>query len=1038
VIIHSIRVRNFLSHADSTVRFTGRPLWLISGENGAGKSAFFDALEYALYGVHRAQKQQPHLLVRNGADVRRASIEVCFELDGAEYQLSHTIDAKNGNQGGRLQRLEDGAWKEVNVGPGRVATWRYLERRLPSWELFRSAIFLRQGDIDRFLKGSATDRVDRFAKLIDLSRYSMLSEAATTRMRAAAASKKRANDQREMLGDVSAEGFATAEAAVTEAEGACEEARATVQAAADALASAKSWADIRTAEQGLMTRRERVRLLLEDADAIREAAARVGRWDQYAPTIDAVRQNRSRAIQARTQAADARKVVEAATQDAEAQRQQLAAKTARRDLLEQTEEPAARASERRLRELTQALGLERQIAEARDALAEAERTVNDFTGADADLTGWQTAERTLPCLDTLVRARDDAAAAQATALTARDTLAARQSEHQQAEGIEAAAQADHETARTAFDTADRAVQAHALDEATLQDRIAQRETVGGDEDDCPMCAQPLDGEAHAHLQAALANDRARLTTVQSDLAGAKADRKAATAQMKAAVDRERKAARAREAAATALALAEQAHTNAQQAITRTAATAAQAERSARDANAASAEQLAIITAPWVEQQRRRVTDGLAAARTRTNQLTRAQQTVAGKQSALTTLRGQRSPGGGTAGDAESAEALRTRAEGAEADTKEAQAALRRLESEIGQVRGEIERLGPAIARLDAEASAASQRADDAESRAVDFQREADQGALTLGPAWADTLASDEGYQRERDAVQERRPLAKREPELQAVSAEQRDIDRTTESLKQQAGRLDPAHERPVADAETTHEQAQAAEHNAVDQRAVARSLLAGLKTARETDAKLAQTVDAESEKEATYRTLADLLKDGGPIQVALAGQEQRRIVEEVNSVLERLGDTLRADLGEARRATSAGIEDIHIVETLDPSNAPRFFEYLSGGEQFRIALALALALHRRVGKEAGTLIVDEGFGALDSRRRYELAARLTDTTDAILNQGLARSIVICSHSEEVQQQFPHRWHVRKEGDAATATRVDVDDVATYTNALEPN
>jgi DNA repair exonuclease SbcCD ATPase subunit len=238
------------------------------------------------------------------------------------------------------------------------------------------------------------------------------------------------------------------------------------------------------------------------------------------------------------------------------------------------------------------------------------------------------------------------------------------------------------------------------------------------------------------------------------------------------------------------------------------------------------------------------------------------------------------------------------------------------------------------------------------------------------------LASDVGYQHECDAVQERRHLAKRAPELQAVAAEQADIDRTAKSLKQQAERLDPTHEQAVADAEAAHEQAQAAERDSIEQRAVARSLLTALKTDRETEAKLAQTLDAEAEKEATYRTLADLLKEGGPIQVALAGQEQRRIVEEVNSVLERLGDTLRTDLGEARRATSAGIEDIHIVDTLDPSNAPRFFEYLSGGEQFRIALALALALHRRVGKQAGTLIVDEGFGALDSRRRHELAARL--------------------------------------------------------------
>jgi hypothetical protein len=325
------------------------------------------------------------------------------------------------------------------------------------------------------------------------------------------------------------------------------------------------------------------------------------------------------------------------------------------------------------------------------------------------------------------------------AQTASNTLAARKSEHQQAEAAEAAAQADYETARAALGATVSAVQALALDEAALQERIAQRETVSSDEDDCPMCARPLDEDAHAHLQAALDDDRARLATVQADLARAKADKNAAETQVNAAVDGDRKATRAREAAATALALAEQSHENAQGTVTRTAAVAAQAER---DANGASADQLATVSAPWVEQERRRVTNGLAAAHTRANQLTRAQQTVAGKQSALTTLRGQRSPGADTAGDAESADVLAARAERAQAEANEAQATRKRLESELGQVRGEIGQHVAAIARLDAEARAATQRAEDAYTRAADFQRDADQGVVTLGPTWADVLASD--------------------------------------------------------------------------------------------------------------------------------------------------------------------------------------------------------------------------------------------------------------------------------------------------------
>ena len=78
MIIHSIRVKDFLSHVDSTVQFSDASLWLISGENGAGKSALFDALEYALYGQHRAQRQNAGLLVRNGSTSGRVDEHQVF------------------------------------------------------------------------------------------------------------------------------------------------------------------------------------------------------------------------------------------------------------------------------------------------------------------------------------------------------------------------------------------------------------------------------------------------------------------------------------------------------------------------------------------------------------------------------------------------------------------------------------------------------------------------------------------------------------------------------------------------------------------------------------------------------------------------------------------------------------------------------------------------------------------------------------------------------------------------------------------------
>jgi len=95
MIIESIKVENFLSHANSTVELTDAPLWLIGGPNGAGKSALFDAVEYALYGQHRAGDQFARLLVKLFLQVKdfkslsRAFLQLLSQTNGCYVARKH-------------------------------------------------------------------------------------------------------------------------------------------------------------------------------------------------------------------------------------------------------------------------------------------------------------------------------------------------------------------------------------------------------------------------------------------------------------------------------------------------------------------------------------------------------------------------------------------------------------------------------------------------------------------------------------------------------------------------------------------------------------------------------------------------------------------------------------------------------------------------------------------------------------------------------------------------------------------------------------
>src|SRR5438309_837800 len=101
MILEWLQVQNFLSHVDSTVTFTDQPLWLICGDNGAGKSALFDAVEYVLYNKVRGDtSQNADLLIKQGAE--RARITLVVRLGDTLYRITQEIQRARGASPGRV------------------------------------------------------------------------------------------------------------------------------------------------------------------------------------------------------------------------------------------------------------------------------------------------------------------------------------------------------------------------------------------------------------------------------------------------------------------------------------------------------------------------------------------------------------------------------------------------------------------------------------------------------------------------------------------------------------------------------------------------------------------------------------------------------------------------------------------------------------------------------------------------------------------------------------------------------------------------
>ncbi|BDI31733.1 hypothetical protein CCAX7_37840 [Capsulimonas corticalis] len=137
------------------------------------------------------------------------------------------------------------------------------------------------------------------------------------------------------------------------------------------------------------------------------------------------------------------------------------------------------------------------------------------------------------------------------------------------------------------------------------------------------------------------------------------------------------------------------------------------------------------------------------------------------------------------------------------------------------------------------------------------------------------------------------------------------------------------------------------------------------------------------------------------------------IQEEANRLLERLTDgdmTIYFEtLREAKSKKDTPIETLDIK--VSDSLGTRPLEMYSGGEGFRAAFALRIALSKLLARRAGaklqTLIIDEGFGTQDGKGRE----RLVDALNAIKED--FEKIIVITHIDELKDAFASRVEIVK-------------------------
>jgi DNA repair protein SbcC/Rad50 len=179
-----------------------------------------------------------------------------------------------------------------------------------------------------------------------------------------------------------------------------------------------------------------------------------------------------------------------------------------------------------------------------------------------------------------------------------------------------------------------------------------------------------------------------------------------------------------------------------------------------------------------------------------------------------------------------------------------------------------------------------------------------------------------------------------------------------------------------------------------------------------------QALKKAAEERGVYEELSAAFSRRG-IQALIIDHVIPEITEEANRLLARMTNNRLRVMMDTQRQTQRGT----VTETLDirisDELGTRNYELFSGGEAFRVNLALRIALSKLLARRAGaplpTLVIDEGFGSQD-------AAALERLVEAInVIQSDFQCLLVITHLNELKDQFPVQIVVSKTVEGATAT-----------------
>jgi DNA repair exonuclease SbcCD ATPase subunit len=1037
-------MKGFLSYKDEQeVTFDGASLWMLSGLNGSGKSAVFDAVTYTLFGHHRGGGQHAVELINK--DSEGLTVEFDFLLDGHVYRAKRTLkrDAKGGARGTQqilrfVAGKSEGSWAAVEgTGQKREFDAWIADNIGLTYDTFTASVLLLQGKAEKLLDSRPEGRREVLAGIVDLERYEKLFKLADDHRRERESSYKDLSRQLEALPPILPAEVNAAEEGIVVAEARRAAARAEVERLQGIEYQAREWVKLQGRLAEATQRCRQANELLGDAAAIEVAVARLNELRDVLPRMRDIHIQRGQAHQAHLEIERLTKL-----------RQELQADLAKR------EHALKQARDKRLSLQTLISGDEARqravVARLRDLTARME-TLKQCERQESDLVSIRNDIGRLP-IDPAsavrkVRDRHDALAALAPLASLLSRFRGRREELREAvvrerkarlaeqttlaRGKELAAEAERlrkcleESAKGLQSTSDAAAEARTL---LQQARASLKEVTELDGAKvCRHCGQAL---TERHVEEEKVRRADTVTAAHAHEKKAADALKGARQNDRTAREQFERADKARNDARVDYSERKAALHRAEQDIARLAAECAQTygelptEYRIQISPALPADWLT-TTYPGADDVNRIRTeaDGLAAVREelrKAEQIHQEWQQLQAQETAalanLTRLK-KELPADRDAMRQEHA-GLSAEETTLDRNLSAQRAKLKENEQDADRLTKERDTAQAQNVELDGKFKQQEVIRDHARQTSMQL-------AKTLPEAWRAEaekvgMAQVAGWETELRRLEAERTDERGRALAQArVNADL--LQRDREALEAQGGGFSEETRQEPALILARLTEARANDRACDESLGEARQKLAQLESYRrqrhETEEKMRLT-----ELEVTVdKTLADLL-GREHLQLHLVRQAEKQVVEYANAVLDRLsGGQLCLKLvgaaeGEGSTGRALDLEAYNRITCEKPINVA----FLSGSQKFRVAVSLALGIGQYASKQhrpIESVIIDEGFGCLDHQGRQVMIQELQNLRSQM------KCILLVSHQEEFADAFADGYHFQLDGGATRVTRV---------------